>query len=33
MKFPHIVGAAILIAVGYFLGAKWPVLAQRVGIA
>jgi hypothetical protein len=30
MKFQHWIGCFIVLAIGYFIGAKWPMLAQKV---
>ena len=27
------IGLVIILLIGYFIGAKWPVLAQKVGLA
>lgn len=33
MQFPHLVGALLILIVGYVIGVKWPQLANKVGIS
>jgi hypothetical protein len=33
MKAQHWVFLAIVLVAGYFIGAKWPTIAQKVGAA
>jgi hypothetical protein len=34
MSFPHFsIGLIIVLVVAYIVGARWPMLAQKVGLA
>lgn len=33
MQAHHWIALLLLLAVGYFIGARWPILAQKVGAA
>ncbi len=33
MQFHHWVFLALVLVAGYFIGARWPVLAQKVGVS
>ncbi len=33
MQAHHWIALLVLLVAGYFVGARWPILAQKVGVA